>query len=193
MKEIFILGGPNGAGKTTAARVLLPSKLHAHTYINADEIARRVDPSNPDGAALAAGRIMLQRVQELIATEVSFAFETTCAGRVYLRLLENCKLNGWKVSLIYLWIPSPEYALARVERRVRQGGHSIPEDVIRRRYKAGLFNMHHLYLSLGDDATIYDNRDSALKLIARREAPYSLQVWDGAIWASIEEKTRWKP
>jgi len=119
MKDIFMLGGPNGAGKTTAARVLLPSKLHADTYINADEIARRIDPNNPESAALAAGRIMLGRINELIAAGVSFAFETTCAGRVYLRLLENCKLNGWKVSLIYLWIPSPEYAIGRVARRVR--------------------------------------------------------------------------
>jgi len=189
MKDIFMLGGPNGAGKTTAARVLLPSKLHADTYINADEIARRIDPNNPESAALAAGRIMLGRINELIAAEVSFAFETTCAGRVYLRLLENCKLNGWKVSLIYLWIPSPEYSLARVARRVSQGGHAIPEDVIQRRYKAGLYNMRHLYLPLADDATIYDNRDNALKLIARREAPYSLQVWDGEIWARIEEET----
>jgi predicted ABC-type ATPase len=193
MKDIFILGGPNGAGKTTAARVLLPSKLRADTYINADEIARRIAPQNPEGAALAAGRVMLTRIEELIAAGTSFAFETTCAGRVYLRLLENCKLNGWKVSLVYLWVPSPEYSLARVERRVRQGGHSIPEHVIRRRYKAGLFNMRHLYLPLADDATIYDNRDNALKLIARREAPYSLQVWDGDIWARIEKETEEKP
>jgi predicted ABC-type ATPase len=144
MKDIFIFGGPNGAGKTTAARVLLPSKLHADTYVNADEIARRIAPQNPEGAALAAGRVMLTRIEELIAAGMSFAFETTCAGRTYLRLLENCKLDGWKVSLIYLWVPSPEYSLARVERRVRQGGHSIPEDVIRRRYKAGLFNVRQL-------------------------------------------------
>jgi len=136
---------------------------------------------------------MLKRIRELIAAEVSFAFETTCAGRVYLPLLGNCKLNGWKVSLIYLWIPSPEYALARVDRRVRQGGHSIPEEVIRRRYKAGLFNMRHLYLPLADDATIYDNRDNALKLIARREAPYSLQIWDGETWVIIEEQTGRQP
>lgn len=193
MKDIFILGGPNGAGKTTAARVLLPSKLRADTYINADEIARRIAPRNPEGAAFAAGRVMLTRIEELIAAGTSFAFETTCAGRSYVPLLERCKRDGWKVSLIYLWIPSPEYSLARVERRVRQGGHSIPEEVIRRRYKAGLFNMRYLYLPLADDATIYDNRDNALKLIARREAPYSLQIWDGDTWAIIEEQTGGQP
>src|SRR5208283_4716284 len=100
-----------------------------------------------------------------------FAFETTCAARSYVGLLRNCKQAGWKVSFIFLWIPSADYSLARVQRRVRQGGHPIPEDVIRRRYKAGLWNMRHLYLPLADDATIYDNRDNALRLIARREAP----------------------
>lgn len=192
-KEIFILGGANGAGKTTAARVLLPSKLRANTYINADEIARRIAPRSPESAALAAGRVMLRQIGDLIAAGTSFAFETTCAGRSYVRLLEDCRRDGWKVSLIYLWIPSPEYAMARVARRVRQGGHSIPEDVVRRRYKAGLSNMRHLYLPLVDDVTVYDNSDDALKLIARREAPYSLQVWDGLIWARIDEETEWKP
>jgi predicted ABC-type ATPase len=133
VKDIFILGGPNGAGKTTAARVLLPSKLRADTYINADEIARRISPGNVESAALAAGRVMLLRIQELVSTETSFAFETTCAGRSYVPLLEKCKRDGWTVSLIYLWVPSPEYSLERVERRVQQGGHSIPEKTVRRR------------------------------------------------------------
>jgi predicted ABC-type ATPase len=136
---------------------------------------------------------MLRRIGELIAAGTSFAFETTCAGRSYVGLLGGCKRDGWKISLIYLWIPSPEYAMTRVARRVRQGGHSIPEDVIRRRYKSGLSNMRHLYLPLADDATIYDNSDNALKLIARRETPYSLQVWDGEIWARIDEETGWQP
>jgi predicted ABC-type ATPase len=191
VKDIFILGGPNGAGKTTAARVLLPSKLRADTYINADEIARRILPDHPERAALAAlaaGRVMLKRIEGLVAKRISFAFETTCAGRSYVPLLEGCKRDGWKVSLIYLWVPSAEYSLARVQRRVSQGGHSIPEDVIRRRYKAGLSNLLHLYLPLADHATIYDNRDNALRLIARREAPYSLQIWDGDTWAIIEEQ-----
>jgi predicted ABC-type ATPase len=189
MKDIFVLGGPNGAGKTTAARVLVPSKLRALTYINADEIARRISPQNPEAAAIAAGRVMLHRIQELIESQTSFAFETTCSGRSYVSLLEHCKNDGWKVSLTYLWVPSAEYSLARVEPRVKQGGNSIPEQVIRRRYKAGLWNLLHLYLPSADDATIYDNRDSALKLIARREAPYSLQIWNNEIWEHIEQES----
>lgn len=136
---------------------------------------------------------MLRRIQELLERGASFAFETTCASRSYIPMIRTCKSDGWKVSLIYLWIPSAEYSLARVRRRVLQGGHSIPEEVVRRRYKNGLWNMRHLYLPLADDTTIYDNRDNALKLIARREAPYSLQIWDGDIWAKIEQDTGWRP
>jgi predicted ABC-type ATPase len=193
VKDIVILGGPNGAGKTTAARVLLPSRVRLNAYINADEIARRISPRNPDAVALQAGRSMLGQIENLIASESSFAFETTCAGRSYIKLLQSCKQTGWRVSLIFLWVPSPDYSVARVARRISQGGHAIPEDTIRRRYRVGLWNMRHLYLPLADEATIYDNRDNALRLIARREAPFSLEVWDGDIWARIEEETGRKP
>jgi predicted ABC-type ATPase len=181
------------AGKTTAARVLLPRKVRLNAYINADEIARRISPENPDAAALRAGRLMLGQIEKLIESGSSFAFETTCAGRSHIKLLQDSKQDGWQISLIFLWVPSPEYSMARVARRVSQGGHSIPEEVIRRRYRAGLWNMRHRYLPLVDDATIYDNRDDDLRLIARREAPFSLEVWDGEIWARIEKETGWEP
>lgn len=193
MKEIVILGGPNGAGKTTAARVLLPRRVRLNAYINADEIARKLSPDDPDAAALQAGRSMLTQIRNLIESGTSFAFETTCAGRTHVKLLEACKQENWQISLIFLWVPSPEYSVARVAKRVSQGGHSIPEEVIRRRYRTGLWNMRHLYLPMVDDATIYDNRDNSLRLIARREAPFSLQVWDGDIWDRIEHETGWEP
>jgi predicted ABC-type ATPase len=103
--------------------------------------------------------------------------------------LKNCKKEGWRISLIYLWVPSPEYSIARVARRVSQGGHHISDEVIRRRYQTGLWNMRHLYLPLADDATIYDNRDRSLRLIARRAPGSPLLVMDEAIWAKIEEET----
>lgn len=188
-KDIFILGGPNGAGKTTAAEILLPRKLRIHAFLNADEIARRISPDNVDAAAFEAGRIMIARMRALVQNGQSFAFETTCSGKSYIRLLKECQTAGWRISLIYLWIPSPEYSIARVARRVSQGGHHIPEEVIRRRYLAGLWNLRHLYLPLAHDAFIYDNSDRALRLIARRAAGSPLIVLDKDVWAKIEELT----
>jgi predicted ABC-type ATPase len=188
-RDIFILGGSNGAGKTTAANVLLPEKLRIHAFLNADEIARDIAPENVESAAISAGRLMIERMRGMVHEGRSFAFETTCAGKSYLRLLKECQKEGWRISLIYLWVPSPEYSIARVARRVSQGGHHIPDEVIRRRYQTGLWNMRHLYLPLADDATIYDNRDRALRLIARRAPGSPFQVLDEEIWAKIEEET----
>ena len=187
VRDIFILGGPNGAGKTTAADVLLPEKLRIHTFLNADEIARSISPGNVEAVAFEAGRLMIERMRDLVRDGQSFAFETTCSGKSYLRLLKECQKVGWRVSLIYLWLPSPEYSIARVARRVSQGGHRIPDDVIRRRYQMGLWNMRHLYLPLADNAMIYDNRDNALRPIARRAPGSPLRVLDEEIWAKIEE------
>ena len=188
-KDIFILGGPNGAGKTTAAEILLPEKLRIGYFLNADEIARGIAPGNVESAAFEAGRLMIERMRALIRNERSFAFETTCAGKSYLRLLTDCQKAGWRISLLYLWVPSADYSIARVARRVSYGGHHIPEDVIRRRYQAGLWNMRHLYLPLANDATIYDNRDGALRLIARSAPNSPLTVLDQETWAKIEKET----
>ena len=105
---------------------------------------------------------MIERMRDMVHDGQSFAFETTCAGKSYIRLLKECQKAGWRVSLIYLWVPSPEYSIARVARRVRQGGHYIPDEVIRRRYQTGLWNMRNLYLPQADDATIYDNKKQGL-------------------------------
>ena len=190
MKEIVILGGPNGAGKTTAARVLLQEFFDLHTFVNVDEIARDISLGNVVSADLAAGRLMIERMRSLVRNSRSFAFETTCAGKSYIRLLKECQTAGWRISLIYLWVPSPEYSIARVAQRVSQGGHPVPEEVIRRRYQMGLRNMRHLYLPLADDATIYDNRDGPLRVIARRISGSPLRILDEGIWTKIEEETQ---
>jgi predicted ABC-type ATPase len=190
VKDIFILGGPNGAGKTTAANVLLPEKLRLHAFLNADEIARVISPDDVESVAFEAGRLMIERMRQMVHDGQSFAFETTCAGKSYIRLLNECKKAGWRVSLLYLWVSSPEYSMARVARRVSQGGHDIPDEVVRRRYHTGLWNMRNLYLPLADEARIYDNRDNALRLIARRTPDSPLDVSDQEIWAQIEEETK---
>src|ERR1044072_8665145 len=138
MKAVLVIGGPNGAGKTTAASQLLPTDLELNEFLNADEIARGLSPFDPDGKAVAAGRIMIERLENLVEAGTSFAFETTCAGHRQAKLLRSCHDAGYRITFIYLWISSPELAGARVPKRVAAGGHRIPDDVIRRRSFAGL-------------------------------------------------------
>jgi predicted ABC-type ATPase len=190
VREVIMLGGPNGAGKTTAAASLLPAALGIREFVNADDIARGLSPFNPEGTAVAAARLMIERIQALARAGESFAFETTCAGRGYARLLLMCRAAGYRLNLVFLWLPSAEAALARVARRVREGGHGIPDDVVVRRYAAGLRNMRRLYLPLVDAALIYDNSGAGRVPIAERGLDASLVVHDAVRWALIEEATR---
>jgi predicted ABC-type ATPase len=125
-KEVIVVGGPNGAGKTTWAMERLLQTLNIREFVNADELARGLSPLDPESSAIAAARLMLQRLNELINAGYSFAFETTCSGRGHIRLLEKCRASGYEVTLVYLWLPSAEAAIARVARR--EGGRpSHPE------------------------------------------------------------------
>ncbi len=190
MKEIIIIGGPNGAGKTTAARVLLPDFLDLHPFLNADDIARGLAPWDVDSAALAAGRQLIEWMRALVRDGESFALESTLSGKSYLRLLQQCKQDGWRITLLYFWLPTPEDAVARVARRVSQGGHSIPTDTVLRRYYASVWNMRNLYLSLADEAEIYDNTDRKRTMIAEKREDLALLVYDPERWARIEEVAR---
>jgi predicted ABC-type ATPase len=127
-----------------------------------------------------------------VKAERSFAVETTLSGKSYIPLLKSCKENGWTISLYYFWLPTPEHSIARVANRVRQGGHSIPDEVIYRRFRTGLWNMRHLYLPLADTAAIYDNSHQERILIADRGAGWPLVIHDQARWSRIEELTSWK-
>jgi predicted ABC-type ATPase len=187
--DVVILGGPNGAGKTTAAQVVLPRQLDIREFVNADEIARGLSPFNATDTAVAAGRLMIERMRILVSEQRSFAFETTCAGRAHVGLLRRCKAAGWRITLVFLWLPSPQTALDRVARRVRSGGHDVPHDVVVRRYWAGLANMRQRYLPLADLAFIYDNSDEGRFLIAERTPQQPLVVHDATRWAMIEKAT----
>jgi len=190
LKDIVIIGGPNGAGKTTVAPAIVPRRLGIREFVNADEIARGLSPFNAESVAVAAGRLMIERIHTLVREGQSFAFETTCSGRAHAVWLRECKAAGWRVILLYLWLSSPQRAIERVARRVRAGGHAIPTDVVVRRYRTGLVNMRRLYLPLADWAAIYDNTDKELTLIAERRPEAALVVHDAARWAMIERATR---
>jgi len=148
MPKLYIIAGCNGAGKTTASYTVLPEMLNCKEFVNADEIARGLSPFNPGSVSIAAGRIMLRRMQELTEAGVDFAFETTLAPRSYSILIEEAKARGYVITLVYFWLNSPDLAVARVKMRYANGGHDVEEKVIRRRYAAGLRNLFLLYLPL---------------------------------------------
>lgn len=156
-KRIIIIAGPNGAGKTTFARSFLPAEAHLPRFINADLIAAGLSPFAPDAAAVRAGRLMLTEIGDCVDRGESFAFETTLAGRGYRRHILRWRAMGYRVSLYFLSLPDPEAAIARVAERVRQGGHDIPEPVIRRRFAAGLQNLEAIYKPAVDRWAVFDN------------------------------------
>lgn len=188
-REIVILGGPNGAGKTSAARVLFARHVLTREFVNADEIARGLSPFNPEQAAISAGRLMIARMRELLRRNESFVVET-CSGVANARLFQECKEDGWRVLLLFLWLPSPELAIERVARRVSEGGHYIPDDVVVRRYWAGLRNLHRLFLPLADTAAIYDNSDRQLVIVAEKTEPRRFKVHDEQRWSKILESSK---
>lgn len=156
-KKVIIIAGPNGAGKTTFARSFLPSEAQLPRFINADLIAAGLSPFAPELAAIKAGRLMLEEIGQCARRGDSFAFETTLAGLSYLQHIQQWRAQGYRVSLFFLMLPNVETAIARVDERVKQGGHDIPEPVIRRRFIAGWRNFQNAYQSAVDDWAIYDN------------------------------------
>lgn len=156
-KRIVIIAGPNGAGKTTFAREFLPNEANCLTFVNADLIAAGLSPFAPQLAALKAGRLMLEAISEHVAKGESFAFETTLSGLTYARMIPRWRQAGYVVKLIFLSLPDADMAIARVAARVAQGGHDVPEAVVRRRFAAGIRNFHDRYKPLVDDWQLYDN------------------------------------
>ena len=156
-KKIIIIAGPNGAGKTTFARSFLPEEAQCSRFINADLIAAGLSPFAPDVEAFKAGRLMLEEIADCVRKRESFAFETTLSGLSYLARIRKWREQGYHVSLFFLSLPDAETAIARVAERVRQGGHDIPEAVIRRRFAAGLRNLENAYKSEVDSWAKYDN------------------------------------
>ena len=155
-KRVLILAGPNGAGKTTFAREFLPQEARCPTFVNADLIAAGISPFGPERAALRSGRMMLQLMAEYFERGESFAFETTLAGKNYAHAIRRWRVSGYQVTLHFLSLPSAEMAISRVVQRVRQGGHSVADDVVRRRFSSGRENFETLYKAIVDQWFFYD-------------------------------------
>ena len=169
--RIVIIGGPNGAGKTTFAREFLPREADCPDFLNIDLIAAGLSPFNPERAALEAGKIVLAEMRRRTAAKASFAFETTLSGRGFARMIPQWRLVGYHVKMIFLSLPSADLAVARVAGRVRQGGHGVPEEAVRRRFHAGLDNFQRLYRGLVNNWVLYDNAGAVPRLIQAGDNP----------------------
>ena len=156
MKKILIIAGPNGAGKTTFAKEFLPNEAACMEFVNADLIAAGLSPFQPDQVALTSARLMLQRIDKLVANGKNFAFETTLSTRCYLRLIPQWQAAGYTVKLSFLSLPDADFAIRRVHHRVLNGGHDIQVATIRRRYARGLKNLRDRYIGMVDEWSIYD-------------------------------------
>jgi predicted ABC-type ATPase len=181
--NLIVLGGPNGAGKSTVAPMLLRDELEVREFVNADTIATGLSGFGAEGAAMEAGRIMLQRIRTLAQSRVDFAFESTLASRSLGVLIREAREKGYRSYLVFLWLEGPDLAVARVRERVRSGGHSVPEETIRRRYCRGVENFFRIYRPLADRWRFYDNSGTSVpRLIARGGAGEDDEIIDGATW-----------
>jgi predicted ABC-type ATPase len=185
MANLYIISGCNGAGKTTASYSVLPDMLKCKEFVNADEIAKGLSPFQPDKVAIEAGRIMLGRIDDLMNHNVDFAFETTLATKSYARFVLEAQTKGYFVTLVYFWLSTPELAIERVKKRVMLGGHNIPEEIIRRRYKAGIQNLGNMYIPICDYWLIIDNSKPPFQIIAEGSKTDSIEIKNQHIYNKI--------
>jgi predicted ABC-type ATPase len=191
--NLYVIAGCNGAGKTTASFTVLPEMLKCREFVNADEIAAGISPFNPEGVAIQAGRLMIDRIIQLLKDGETFAFETTLATRSYVKLIQQAKKRGYFVTLLFFSLSSSEQAQRRVAQRVSMGGHNIPADVIIRRYEAGLQNLFQLYMPVCDYWTLYDNSNCPAIRIASGFGTEKIEVFDKERYQTMYKKYHQQP
>jgi predicted ABC-type ATPase len=166
---VYVIAGPNGAGKTTFASEFLPDFVDCREFLNADLIAAGLSPFSPESQNVRAGRLLLERITELAANNQDFGFETTLAGRSYANRFRQMQLQGYQIIVFFLWLPNADLAVSRVMNRVRQGGHNVPEENIRRRYVTGKRNLFRLYRPIVNAWWLYDASKPRPTVIATEE------------------------
>ena len=192
MPNLYIIAGCNGAGKTTASYTVLPELLNCKEFVNADEIARGLSPFRPENVGFEAGRIMLNRIDELVKQKKDFAFETTLSTRSYLSFIRLAKKQGYKITLVFLWLKSADVAKERVKQRVAKGGHNIPQNIIERRYKRGMENFFKIFWKEIDYWLMIDNNKTQPLIVAGGEGMIDYEVKIPEIWKKIKKQAHEK-
>lgn len=189
--HLIIIAGPNGAGKSTTAPSLLKGTLAVDEFVNADLIAQGLSAFKPELSAFQSGRVMLERLHYLAKNKIDFAFETTLASKTFALWIDKLKTNGYEFHLIFLYLPNESFAVSRVAERVRTGGHNVPNETIKRRYKAGLHNFFNIYMTLADTWRLYDNSVAiGPELIAHGHGKKIDSIENKKIWNDILGRLR---
>jgi predicted ABC-type ATPase len=149
-----ILGGPNGSGKSSIYAALNLSGR----FVNADLVARRINPIHPESVSIAAGRVVLRQLDELVVSRESFIYETTLSSHQSIDLMRRARDAGYEVNLAFIALRDADLHVERVAFRVAAGGHDIPEPSIRRRYETSLFRLVDA-IRLSDGTAIFDNSE----------------------------------
>lgn len=164
IKRFYILAGANGSGKSTIARVLLPAE--GIVYVNPDDIARDLNPGNPVAARIEAGREALRRIDALIGKGESFAMESTLSGSTYVKVIERARSLAYTMVIAYIFVDSPEVCIRRIEARVRNGGHFVPPEDVKRRYVRSKENFVKVYSRMADSWLLYYNGGADITPVA---------------------------
>lgn len=188
-KTLYIIAGCNGAGKTTASITILPDILQCREFVNADEIAKGLSPFNPESVAIEAGKLMLQRIHNLLKGGDSFAIETTLSTRSYAKTIAQAHELGFKVQLLFFWLPTPEHAILRVAQRVKEGGHNIPTDIILRRYHSGIDNLFKIYIPIVDSWMLVENQSNP-RIIVADGGKGEMKIYQSKLYNIIETYVR---
>ena len=163
---VHVIAGPNGCGKTTYATEYLPTMAQCNLFVNADLIAAGLSPLSPSSVNIQAARLVLEKIHEFGDKNLTFSFETTLAGKTYLKIIRDLKLRGYEIHIHFLWLRSVQLSLDRIKYRVKKGGHDVPEIDVRRRYVKGIKNLIQLYQKLADSVTIINNSKQIPEIIA---------------------------
>lgn len=185
MPRLYIISGCNGAGKTTASYTMLPEMLSCSEFVNSDEFAKGLSPFQPEKAAIQAGRYMIMKTRYLLKKRLDFGIETTLATRTILTTVKMAQAAGYTVTILYFWLNSPELAIERVKARVEAGGHNIPEETIRRRYKVGIDYFFHDYAPICERWILADNSQIPFRVIAEGSKNDVINIRDEETYAKI--------
>ena len=188
MPRLYIISGCNGAGKTTASYTMLPEMLDCSEFVNSDEFAKGLSPFNPEKASIQASRYMIMKIRYLLKKQKDFGIETTLATRTLLKTLRLAQDAGYTVTLLYFWLNSPELAVERVAARVGTGGHNIPEETIRRRYRVGIDYFFHDYAPICERWILADNSQIPFRVIAEGSKNDLINIKDEATYEQIRRQ-----